>query len=229
MSETLIHYIIAFSKGAFITIEVGLFSLFFATLFGLITAQFSLSNISLLKWFALLYTTVIRGIPDLVLMLLIFFGGQMLVNEITDFFEWDYFELEAIWVGIFALAFIYGAFLSETFRGAFLQVKLGQYEAGYALGMTKSQVLRKIIFPQFALYALPGYTNNWLVLLKATALLSLIGVEDMVKIAQSASNSTHQPFIFYFAVSIIYLVLTWISTKGLNIAKEKYVLNESQI
>ncbi len=128
-----------------------------------------------------IYTTLIRGVPDLVLMLLIFFGGQMAVNQIAESFGYEeYIEVNAFTAGVLTIGFIYGAYMTETFRGAILAVPPGQLEAGQAFGMSRFQVFREILLPQTIRYALPGFGNNWLVLLKTTALLSVIGLDDML-------------------------------------------------
>jgi arginine/ornithine transport system permease protein len=170
---------------------------------------------------ALGYTTVIRGIPDLVLMLLIFFGGQIMVNNLVARIDvWieanggepiGYIDINPFIAGVLTLGFIYGAYMAETFRGAILAVPAGQLESARAFGMTGAQVFRRILFPQAVRHALPGVTNNWLVLLKSTALLSVLGLDDMVRKAQFAVGATKLPFTFYMFVAFMFLVFTGLS------------------
>ncbi len=120
------------------------------------------------------------------------------------------------------LGFIYGAYMTETFRGAILAVAQGQLEAGRAFGMSGGLVFRRILLPQMMRHALPGFGNNWLVLLKATALMSVIGLDDMLRKAGFAAGATHKPFTFYLAVGLIYLALTIISTVVLVWAERRY-------
>ncbi|MEK1942943.1 MAG: ABC transporter permease, partial [Pseudomonas sp.] len=180
--------------GAWLTISLALTSMALAIVLGLIGAAFRLSPI---KWLALLgeaYATVIRGIPDLVLILLIFYGGQDVVNRVAPLlgFE-DYIDLDPFSTGVFTMGFIFGAYLSETFRGAFMAIPKGQSEAGAAYGMSGTQVFFRVLVPQMIRFAIPGFTNNWLVLTKATALISVVGLQDMMFKAKNAADATHQP------------------------------------
>jgi arginine/ornithine transport system permease protein len=229
-------------EGAWLTVQVALLSLLLAVILGLLGAIAKLSHSSFFKGIATLYTTVIRGIPDLILMLLIFFGGQMLVNNLSyslnewinsrliDFYpdhEWysylpDYIDISPYIAGIITIGFIFGAYMAETFRGAFLSVDKGQLEAATAYGMNKYKIFSRVMFPQMMRHALPGIGNNWLVLLKTTALVSIIGLQDMVKIAGDAAGSTQQPFTFYLAVAFIFLFFTSVSTTFLKWAEHKY-------
>ncbi|MGI9420526.1 MAG: ABC transporter permease [Geminicoccaceae bacterium] len=221
------EYIYAYSgqllAGTWVTIQLALYSLVLAVLFGLLGAWAKLSKSRAARNVAGAYTTLIRGVPDLVLMLLIFYGGQQLVNslgEVTGL--WGYLEISQMVAGIATIGFIYGAYMTETFRGAILAVPGGQVEAGTACGMSRTTVFRRIIWPQMVRYALPAFTNNWLVQIKATALVSIIGLQDLVYNAFVAGRSTRQLFTFMFAVLIIYLILTAISDVGLRWLDRKY-------
>ncbi|MFT7053993.1 MAG: arginine/ornithine transport system permease protein [Psychromonas sp.] len=231
-------------EGAWLTIQVALLSLLLAVFLGLLGALAKLSHSVFLKGIATLYTTIIRGIPDLILMLLIFFGGQVLVNNLsynlnewlnrmlTDFnpqHEWtaylpDYINISPYIAGIITIGFIFGAYMAETFRGAFLAVEKGQLEAATAYGMNKYKLFLRVMFPQMMRHALPGIGNNWLVLLKTTALVSVIGLQDMVKIAGDAGGSTQQPFTFYIAIALIFLFFTSVSSLLFRWAEGKYTI-----
>jgi len=202
----------AILEGTLLTIEAGLLSLAVAMVLGIIGALAKIARSPIVRGIAGVYTTVIRGVPDLVLMLLIFFGGQMLVNQLalTVGYE-DYIDINPFIAGVLTIGFIYGAYMTETFRGAILAVPAGQLEAGRAFGMRQGQVFTRILFPQMLRHALPGFGNNWLVLLKTTALLSVIGLDDMVRKASLAAGATREPFTFYIAVALIYLALTTVS------------------
>ncbi len=230
--------------GAGLTIQVALLSLLLAVVLGLLGALAKLSDSSLLKGIATLYTTVIRGIPDLILMLLIFFGGQMLVNDLSyrineglnalfthydashQWFSYlpDYIDVSPYFAGIITIGFIFGAYMAETFRGAILAVNKGQIEAATAYGMSRVKIFKRVMFPQMMRHALPGIGNNWLVLLKTTALVSIIGLQDMVKVAGDAAGSTQKPFTFYLAVAFIFLLFTFISNAFLKWAESKYTI-----
>lgn len=204
-------YLPAILGGLVLTLQVSAASLAIACVFGLIGATAKLSGSRAARWGADIYTTLIRGLPELVLMLLIFYGGQMLVNNIADTYGWGYIDIPPFLAGTLTIGFIFGAYLTETFRGAILAVPRGQSEAGMAYALTSRQVLFRIVLPQMIRHAIPGFANNWLIMLKASALVSLIGLNDMVNRAGLAAASTREPFTFYMAVAAIYLVLTSVS------------------
>ncbi|WP_290789479.1 ABC transporter permease [Halomonas sp.] len=203
-------------EGAGVTLQLAVLSLALAVLLGLLTASARMSRNWLLQRIAILYTTVIRGVPDLVLMMLLFFGGQMALNVVTDAVydrfgvDW-YVNLNAFAAGALTIGFIFGAYMGETFRGAFMAVDHGQIEAGKAYGMSPWLVFRRIRFPQMMRHALPGISNNWMVLLKTTALVSVIGLTDMVRVAAEASRATHEPFTFLIPVAAVYLLIASVS------------------
>ena len=209
--------------GAWLTLLLALSSITMAVVLGLIGAAFRLSPI---RWLSILgetYATVIRGIPDLVLILLIFYGGQQVVNIVAPMVGYeDYIDLDPFWSGVFTLGFIFGAYLSETFRGAFMAIPKGQGEAGLAYGMSGTKVFFRILVPQMIRLAIPGFTNNWLVMTKATALISVVGLQDMMFKAKSAADATREPFTFYLAVAARYLVLTSVSLLALRYLERRY-------
>ncbi|SQD02848.1 histidine ABC transporter permease [Escherichia coli] len=114
-------------------------------------------------------------------MLLIFYGLQIALNTVTEAMGVGQIDIDPMVAGIITLGFIYGAYFTETFRGAFMAVPKGHIEAATAFGFTRGQVFRRIMFPAMMRYALPGIGNNWQVILKSTALVSLLGLEDVVK------------------------------------------------
>ncbi len=212
-------------QGTLLTIELCLASLCIAMVLGIITALAKLSRIRAANLIAQIYTTLIRGIPDLVLMLLIFYGGQVFINKMGPMMGYDtYIDINPFMAGVTTIGFIFGAYMAETFRGAILAVPEGQLEAGYAYGMTRSKVFARILLPQMVRHAIPGFGNNWLVLMKTTALVSIIGLKDMVRMAGLAAGATRMPFTFYLVVAINYLILTSVSILILNRLNKKYSL-----
>lgn len=210
-------------EGTLLTLQVSIFSLLLAATLGLTGALAKLSRSAILRSIAQVYTTVIRGVPDLVLMLLVFFGGQILVNQIAPMFGYeDYIDINPFIAGISTIGFIFGAYMTETFRGAILAVHKGQLEAAYAYGMSPLQVFTRIMIPQMVRHALPGFGNNWLVLVKTTALVSIIGLDDMVRKAALAAGATRKPFTFYLVVAITYLLITTVSIYLLNWLDKRY-------
>ncbi len=210
-------------QGAWVTISVALLALVLAMFLGIISALAKLSKSRVARGVATVYTTVIRGVPDLVLMLLIFFGGQVLVNNAALWVGYEeYVDINPFVAGSITIGFIFGAYMTETFRGGILAVPQGQLEAGRAYGMTGWQVFSRILFPQMVRHALPGFGNNWLVLLKVTALVSVIGLDDMVRKAGLAAGATRQPFTFYLVVAFGFLVFTTVSVLLLRWAEQRY-------
>ena len=221
--ETIWAYRNLLMEGTIVTIQLALGSLLLAVLFGLIGASAKLSSNRISQGVATAYTTLIRGVPDLVLMMLLFYGGQQLINDFGKATGWwGYVEINQFTAGVFSIGFVFGAYMTETFRGAILAIPRGQIEAGIACGMTNSIIFRRITWPQMVRFALPSFTNNWLVLVKATALVSVIGLHDLVWNASSAGRSVREPFTFMFAVLIIYLAITAFSDVGLRWLERKY-------
>lgn len=213
------------AQGTLLTINVSLTSLALAATLGVMGALAKLSESRILNLVAGIYTTVIRGVPDLVLMLLVFYGGQMLVNQLALSVGYEeYIDINPYIAGVLTIGFIFGAYMAETFRGAILAVPAGQLEAGVAYGMNRMQVIFRILLPQMVRHALPGFGNNWLVLTKATALVSIIGLDDMVRKASLAAGATRMPFTFYAVVACNYLIITTVSVYLLQWLERKYSL-----
>jgi len=208
--------------GTLATLKLALWSLLIAVLAGLLGASSKLSSNRLLRVLATGYTTLIRSMPDLVIMLLLFFSLQMLLNRITDWLGVRQVDIDPLLAGVLTLAFIYGAYFTETFRGAFQAVPAGQLEAARAYGMSRSKVFRKVLFPQMLRHALPGIGNNWQVLIKSTALVSIIGLTDVVKATQDAGKGSMQFFYFTLVGGLIYLAITTLSNGVLLWLERRY-------
>lgn len=223
-------YFLLILQGALLTVAVSVASLLVSTVMGLLGATAKLSGKKPLVWLATLYTTVIRGIPELVLMLLIFYGAAIGINNFFESIGSDFvLDLNPFIAGVATLGFIYGAYMTETFRGAIMAIPRGQMEAAWAFGMGATQTFLRITLPQMVRYALPGFTNNWLVLIKATALVSLIGLHDMTYLAKQASAATREPFIFLLFAAGLYLVFTSISLWLLKRLNARYSLGTEKV
>ena len=185
-----------------------------ALVLGLAGALAKLSRWRLLQWPATAYTTLVRAVPDLVVMLLVFYGGQMLVNKIGESQGWDYIDIDPFIAGVLTIGFIFGAYLTEVLRGAFMAVPPGQREAALAYGMNRRQVLTRVVGPQMLRHALPALSNNWLVMIKSTSIVSVIGLSDMMSRAGQAAGATREPFLFYAAAALMYLAFTTLSELG---------------
>ncbi|MCK6491791.1 MAG: ABC transporter permease subunit, partial [Planctomycetes bacterium] len=168
------------------TLSVAAASLGIALVLGLLGAMAKLSRVAPLRRLAQAYTTVIRAVPDLVLMLLVFYGGQMGVNALSEQLGYGYIDIDPYVAGVATIGFVFGAYVTEVLRGAFLAVPAGQREAALAFGFSRIQVLWRIVGPQALRHALPGLSNTWLVMIKATAIVSVIGLSDLMSRAAQA-------------------------------------------
>ncbi|WP_324805199.1 ABC transporter permease subunit [Pseudomonas sp. JQ170C] len=204
------------------TVKLALLSLALSLALGLLGASAKLSRLRVLRVPATLYTTLIRSVPDLVLILLIFYTLQLWLNDLTELLGWDYFEIDPFTAGVITLGFIYGAYFTENFRGAILSVPAGQLEAATAYGLNRIQRFRLVLFPQLMRFALPGLGNNWLVLLKSTALVSIIGLADLVKAAQNAGKTTNNTLYFLIIAGLVYLLITTLSNRLFKHLERRY-------
>ena len=218
-------YYLAILNGAVLTVGVSLAALAVSIFLGLAGAAAKLSGRPVLVVLATVYTTLIRGVPELVLMLLVFYGGTIGLNNLLERLGSEAtVDINPFFAGVLTIGFIYGAYMTETFRGALLSIPKGQAEAAWAFGMGKTQTFLRITAPQMVRYALPGFTNNWLVLIKATALVSLIGLQEMTYLAKQASAATRSPFAFFLFTAALFLVYTSVSLYVLRRLNARYSL-----
>ena len=213
------HFLI---EGAQMTIIVAVLAMMLTVAMGLIGALGKLSRFRWARVLADLYTTIIRGVPELVLLLLIYYGGTVLLQNLASLFgSGEPIDINAFVAGVLVIGFIYGAYATEVFRGAFQAVPKGQIEAAMACGMNRRQIFWRIRLPQVWRFAIPGLGNVWLVLLKATSLMSVIGVEELTRKADLAKAPTREPFTFFISAAFIYLVFTAISDFGRHWAEKR--------
>jgi polar amino acid transport system permease protein/octopine/nopaline transport system permease protein/arginine/ornithine transport system permease protein len=199
-------------KGLQMTVLVGLCAMGVAILFGLLGTWGKFSHSKLANWSADTYTTVVRGVPELILLLLVYYGVPKLIQDGAAALGYELrLDLNPFVAGFVTIGFIYGAFCTEVLRGAFLSVPRGQMEAARAIGMSKTLAFRRVQLPLAMRMALPGLGNVWLVLIKATALISLIQLDELMRNAKLAATATHQPFTFYFLASLLFLGITLVS------------------
>jgi arginine/ornithine transport system permease protein len=216
-------YYTAILQGSLLTVGVSLCALVVSIVLGLIGAAAKLSGRPVLVGLATAYTTVIRGVPDLVVMLLVFYGGTIGINHALELMgSKSTIDINPFFAGVLTIGFIYGAYMTETFRGAILAIPKGQMEAAWAFGMGRTQAFLRVTAPQMVRYALPSFTNNWLVLIKATALVSLIGLKEMTYLAKQASAATRSPFVFFLFTAALFLVYTSVSLYALRKLNARY-------
>ncbi|WP_286238706.1 ABC transporter permease [Neptuniibacter halophilus] len=209
-------------SGAWITLQLAVCSLFVGLIFGIIGASAKLSSSKIANTLGNSYTLLVRGMPELLLVLTIYFGSSAVLMAIASLFGYDeYIELSPFVAGVTALSVAFGAYATEVFRSAMQEIPKGQREAAVALGMTRFQTFRRIILPQVWRLALPGLGNLFLVLLKDTALVSVIGLDELMRQTAVAVGNTKEPFTFYFAAAMVYLLMTSISMAGLHLLERK--------
>lgn len=210
------------AEGTALTIELGLASATFGTLLGLAFAALKLSRSPVARALADVYTTVFRGVPELIIVLIVYFGASIGLSSLSRAFGAEEpFELHPFIAGTLALGLAFGAYASEVFRGALQAVPRGQMEAARAFGMSRFLAFRRVALPQVWRFALPGLGNIFLVLLKDTSLVSVIGLEELMRKTAIAVSFTKQPFTFYLAAAAIYLLMTIVSMVGLNLLERR--------
>ena len=198
--------------GVQITLAVAACAMALALGLGLLGAWGKLSQSKTAHRAAGTYTTVIRGVPELILLLIVYYGTPTLIQDTLERFGYDIIiDINPFMAGSITIGFIYGAFATEVFRGAFLAVPRGQIEAAKAIGMNRVLVARRVLLPQMWRFALPGLGNVWITLTKATALISVIQLPELLRNADIAARAVRLPFTFYFAASLMYLTITIVS------------------
>ncbi|ANB52933.1 arginine transporter permease subunit ArtQ [Aeromonas veronii] len=199
---------------AWMTLGLALASLVGGMVLALAFSAAELSKQRALVWPVATLTTLIRGLPELLVVLFIYFGSTQVLFLITG----EYVEFSPFACGVLALSLLFASYATQTLRAALNAVPSGQRLAALALGLSKRHIFFRIVLPQAWRHALPGLGNQWLVLLKDTALVSLIGVNEMMRQAQMASASTYEPFTWYAAAALIYLAISLVSEYGLGLA-----------
>ncbi|HEV7286040.1 MAG TPA: ABC transporter permease subunit [Kaistia sp.] len=223
-------YVISVLAAGWITLSLAFVSLILAVVIGIAAALARLSRSRALRVTATLYTSVVRGIPDLVMMLLVFYSVPALLSQAAQDWGYDvYIEFSPFGAGAATLGLIFGAYMAETFRGALMNIPRGQLEAAEAYGLGRFRIFWRILLPQMMRLALPGFTNNWLVLAKATALVSLLGLQDVMFRAKGAAEATAKPFTFYLLAGGFYLAVTAISLFILSRAAKRYELGVKEL
>jgi len=196
-------------QGLLITVQLALVTLPIGLLLGFVAALASLSTYRILRFLSIGYTTIMRGLPEILTLFVVYNGVGLLLNLIARWWNPDgnAIDFSPFVAGVVALSMVFGAFASEVLRGAFNSLDKGQAEAGRAIGMTKAQIFRRISVPQLWRFALPGLGNLWVNMLKDTALVSVIALNDLMRMTKVAVGVTKQPFTFYLAACLIYWVL----------------------
>lgn len=206
--------------GAWMTVQVAVCGLVLGLIFGLAGAGAKMSRFAVVRGVGQTYTTVVRGIPEILMVLLVYFGGEDIINRIAESFGYDgYLEINVFAAGVTALALSFGAYATEVFRGAIQSVPSGQIEAAVAIGMRGHKIFWRITLPQAMRLAIPGLGNLFQCLLKDTSLVSLIALPELMRTSAIAIQNTKEPFTFYFVAAIIYLCITTVVLIGQTYAE----------
>lgn len=204
-------------NGVLVTIALAVATLPVGLAIGFLIALAKQSKEPSLRLAGNLYTTIFRGLPELLTLFLVFFGAQIALQKLVQLFNpTATVEVNAFVSGMIALGVVFSSYASEVFLSAFRAIPHGQYEGGYAVGLTKSQTMRLVVLPQLVRIALPGLANLWLILLKDTALVSAVGLNDILRETGVAARVTKHAFLFFGYAALIYLVLAIISSFGIN-------------
>ena len=205
------------------TLAVSITAMFIGFFFALIFTPLKLSKHKSLNLIANSYTTVIRGVPELLVIYLFFFGGSGAIMFVASIFGYnDYIEINAFLTGSFSIGIISGAYSTEVFRGAIQSIDRGQFEASNVLGFKKHIQFYKIILPQMLRLAIPNLSNVWQITLKDTSLISVTGLVEIMRQSYIAAGSTRDPLFFYSFAAVLYLMLTFLSMKLINRLEIKY-------
>jgi len=211
----------ALAAGTWMTIQLALAALAVGLVLGLLGALAKTSSYKPLQWLGSSYSTIVRGVPELLWVLLIYFGTVGLMRSLADWLGLESLELNAFAAGTIALGLCFGAYATEVFRGAILAIPRGHREAGLALGLSRPRILWTIILPQMWRIALPGLGNLFMILMKDTALVSVIGLEEIMRRSQIAVTASKEPFTFYMVTAFIYLGLTILAMTGMYFLEKR--------
>jgi len=210
-------------RATLMTIAVSITAMIIGFSFAAIFTPLKLSKYKSLNLVANIYTTVIRGVPELLVIYLFFFGGSGAIMFVASMFGYnEYIEINAFVTGSFAIGIISGAYSTEVFRGAIQSIDKGQFEAARVLGFSKFKQFYKIILPQMLRLAIPNLSNVWQITLKDTSLISVTGLVEIMRQSYIAAGSTRDPLFFYSFAAVLYLSLTFLSMKLINKLEAKY-------
>lgn len=215
--------------GIFVTVSLALCTLPLGLAIGFFVALAKQSPEPSLRIAGEIYTTIFRGLPELLTLFVVFYGAQLGLQQLVQLVSpGTTVEINSFVAGIIALGVVFSSYASEVFLSAFRAIPRGQYEGGYAVGLTKGQTMRLVVLPQLVRVALPGLANLWLILLKDTALVSAIGLSDILRQAGVAARVTKEAFLFFGVACLIYLVLAIISSFGINAIERAVGTTEPQ-
>ena len=205
------------------TIAVSVTAMIIGFIFAALFTPLKLSKNKFFNSIGNAYTTIIRGVPELLVIYLLFFGGSGAIMFVASIFGYnEYIEINAFLTGSFSIGIISGAYSTEVFRGALQSIDNGQFEAAKVLGFKKYIYFFKIILPQMLRLAIPNLSNVWQITLKDTSLISVTGLVEIMRQSYISAGSTRDPLFFYSFAAVLYLLLTYLSMKIINRLEIKY-------
>ena len=211
-------WVSAILRGAAVTIAVGLSSMVAGLLIGVVCGLIKWARIFPLSLLVDGYTSVVRGVPELLVIYLLFFSSVEFVTKVITAFGYAGLAESgySFVIAVIAISAISGAYSTEVIRGALASIPNGHIEAARALGLSGSRIFRRIIAPQMLRIAVPGINNVWQTTIKDTALVSVVGLQELMRISYIGANSTRHPFIFYLIAAVVYLIITLVSQAGFD-------------
>jgi len=220
-------WVLSILRGAAVTIAVSLGSMVLGLIVGVAGGLVKWGRLFPLTLLVDGYTSLVRGVPELLIIFLLFFGSVQLVSSAAAFlgFLEGIDTAYAFIVGISAIGFIAGAYMVEVVRGALAAIPRGHIEAAEAVGLTRGRIFRRIILPQMVRLAVPGINNVWQTVIKDTALISVVGLQELMRIASIGANATRQPFLFFLTAAAVYLIITLLSQAVFNVIERLVRLN----
>ena len=210
-------------RATFMTILVALVAFSFGFLISIVIIPLKLSNKKFLNYLGNTYTTIFRGVPELLVIYLLFFGGSSAVMFVAKIFGYkEFIEINAFLTGSVSIGLISGAYTTEVLRGAILSINVGQFEGAKSLGLRKTTYYAFVIAPQVLRLSIPNLSNVWQLTLKDTALISVTGLVEIMRQSYIASGVTRNPLLFYCVAAFLYLILTTVSLRYFNKLENKY-------
>ncbi|WP_165311595.1 ABC transporter permease [Vibrio ziniensis] len=210
----------ALLEGAVVTMQISVGAFLVGIIIGLLTAIAKLQGSPAVNTVAKGYTTVCRAVPELLLIIVLFYGGSTLINYFASALGFGDIEIAGMPVAIVVLGLVQGAYASEIFRGAIQSVNVGQVEAGHAYGMSGKKLFFRVTLPMMAPNALAGLSNLWVNLIKDSALISVVGTNELLYTAKQAGGSTREYLVFFLAAAVIYYLITLASSFLLRLLEQ---------
>ena len=208
-------------RGLASTLQIASGAYVLGLLIGFAGALGKINGSAITRWLLEIYTTLIRAVPELVLILLLFYAGTGIINSLLDSVGYRPIDISGLAAGIAVLGIVQGAYSTEVIRGAMLVVPRGQLEAAQAFGMSRWKILRRIMLPAMLPFALPGLSNLWLIVVKDTALLAVVGFSELALTTRQAAGATRAYFMFFMAAAGLYLVVTLLSNQVFRLIEKR--------